>query len=330
MRHSDLTIIASPTKVNGKYISTTFHMCTPSSGEWKVSLFPNPEEFCSSQRKENSVSGKDQNLDKYFWKLLVCGKREQLRLQEPHLWRASPEQLLAELPLVHSWHFFNESNSCWHWPRGTGRLLTNRPGSSQVPFHTIHIAADVHLCLGNPGRTGWKYFIRLPLWDSRCARGCKGSQWLFALTAVSCSAQVSCIWTLRGQRANYMAGTGLNIRGKTQSRNRILQWDAYCKNTTPSCPREQGCIQTPSILGLPACSSMAPKGYNWQLRQNSFWTASNPDLQISDISSVSCSNRQLLSPLNIGSSFLVYQAQSQSALTLLGLPHSHPRPRCEC
>lgn len=25
----------------------------------------------------------------------MCGKREQLRLQEPHLWRASPEQLLA-------------------------------------------------------------------------------------------------------------------------------------------------------------------------------------------------------------------------------------------
>lgn len=135
---------------------------------------------------------------------------------------------------------------------------------------------------------------------------------------------------LTGQHASCTASTGLNIRGKPQSHGRILQWGICCKNNIPSCPREQGCIQTLSILGLPACSSMVPKDCHWQLRQSSFWTASNPDLQISDILSVSCSNRQLLSPLNTGSSFLVYQAQSQSALYLLGLPHSHLRPRCEC
>lgn len=88
--------------------------------------------------------------------------------------------LLAELPLMHSSHFFNESNFCWHWPRDAGGLPTNARGSSPASCPTTaSVAADARLRLGTPGRTGWKYFICLPLGHSQGARGQKGSWWLF-------------------------------------------------------------------------------------------------------------------------------------------------------
>lgn len=68
--------------------------------------------------------------------------------------------LLAGLPLLHSWHFFNEGNLCRRWPRDTRRLLTNGPSSPQASFPTtIFAATDAHLCLGPPRRTGWKRFF---------------------------------------------------------------------------------------------------------------------------------------------------------------------------